>query len=639
MSNAKKMLLSAAGSAGGGGLDITDVFSTFLNNAGSSNQVITNGIDLAGEGGLVFGKSRNLTEQPFLVDSARGKGSNNNFKYLRTTSANGEQNIANRSLSSFNSNGFTFQGADSQFNASGNKYVYWTFRKAPKFFDIVTYEGNNETAFMVNHNLGVTPGMIVLKAVDSSSPWFVWHRGLSSASHALRLNLTNAESSDSSYQIGLNASDTQIYIDTGSDINYQGTYIAYLFAHNDGDGEFGPDADQDIIKCGNYTGNGSATGPVIDLGFEPQFVMVKNTTQAGGWQVMDSMRGIVTGGNDARLQWNVSDAEASVGFVDLTSTGFQVTSTGGNMNGNTLNYIYMAIRRGPLAPPTAGTEVYSSGVVQNNTGRTLSNPLGHPSDLAFTRGSGEEHWLVQSRLTGIGDLKFDVTNTEVSNKGYGFGNNTNYEADGTAAIGAYGFNFRRAPSFFDVVAYSGTNSATTISHNLTVAPEMMWVKSRANANRWTVFHKDIGPTKRCFLDLNQAFDTGTVWNNTAPSSTVFSVGTDSNTNSNGHKFIAYLFASLDGISKVGSVSHSNTTNVDCGFSNGARFVMLKRSDATGDWYVWDSVRGIVAGNDPYLLLNTNAAEVTNTDFIDPLNAGFTISDAFTDGNYIFYAIA
>ena len=130
------------------------------------------------------------------------------------------------------------------------------------------------------------------------------------------------------------------------------------------------------------------------------------------------------------------------------------------------------------------------------------------------------------------------------------------------------------------------------------------------------------------------------WNDTSPTSSVFSLGGPSTrTNESGKNYIAYLFASVAGVSKCGSVSHSGTTNVDCGFASGSRWVMLKRTNATGGWYVWDSVRGIVAGNDPYLLLNSTAAAVTNTDFIDPLNAGFTISDAFTDGDYIFYAIA
>jgi len=79
--------------------------------------------------------------------------------------------------------------------------------------------------------------------------------------------------------------------------------------------------------------------------------------------------------------------------------------------------------------------------------------------------------------------------------------------------------------------------------------------------------------------------------------------------------------------------------VDCGFSSGSKFVLLKRTDSTGDWFWWDSTRGIVSGNDPYMILNDSAAQVTNTDLIDPLSSGFTITDDFTDGTYIFYAIA
>jgi hypothetical protein len=76
-------------------------------------------------------------------------------------------------------------------------------------------------------------------------------------------------------------------------------------------------------------------------------------------------------------------------------------------------------------------------------------------------------------------------------------------------------------------------------------------------------------------------------------------------------YIAYLFATLAGVSKVGSYTGTGADlNVDCGFSAGARFILIKRTDSTGDWYVYDSLRGIVAGNDPYLLLNSTAAEVT-----------------------------
>ena len=108
------------------------------------------------------------------------------------------------------------------------------------------------------------------------------------------------------------------------------TYVAYLFAHNDsGDGGFGPDGDADIIKSGSYTGNGSSTGPSINLGFEPQWVMIKRASGGtGGWFIFDAMRGIVTGGNDSTLQAESSGAEGTGdNRILLTATGFQIETT------------------------------------------------------------------------------------------------------------------------------------------------------------------------------------------------------------------------------------------------------------------------------------------------------------------------
>ena len=107
-----------------------------------------------------------------------------------------------------------------------------------------------------------------------------------------------------------------------------------------------------------------------------------------------------------------------------------------------------------------------------------------------------------------------------------------------------------------------------------------------------------------------------------------------------------LFASQPGVSKVGSYSGTGSNiDVDCGFAAGARFILIKRTDSTGDWYVWDSMRGITYGNDPYLNLNNANTEVTDTDYIGPLNAGFTVtSNAPAElnedgGTYLFLAIA
>jgi hypothetical protein len=115
----------------------------------------------------------------------------------------------------------------------------------------------------------------------------------------------------------------------------------------------------------------------------------------------------------------------------------------------------------------------------------------------------------------------------------------------------------------------------------------------------------------------------------------------------GSSYVAYLFASCPGVSKVGTYTGTGSTvQVDCGFTSGARFVLIKRTNAAGDWYIWDSARGIIAGNDPYLVLNgPAAAEVTNTDWVDTLATGFEVSNAGSNlvnvngGAYIFLAIA
>jgi hypothetical protein len=271
---------------------------------------------------------------------------------------------------------------------------------------------------------------------------------------------------------------------------------------------------------------------------------------------------------------------------------------------------------------------------------------GFPVDFFIRRfpSSGSNNYA-HTRLCGETFLAFDSTAAEEASIP-GFDNNEGvFELVNNSAIS--GWMFKRATGFFDVVAYTGTGVAHSETHNLGVVPELMIVKSRSNAFGWHAYASALGNTKAIRVDQNGSEITSSLfWNNTSPTSTNFTVGTFSNINSNGSTFIAYLFATLDGISKVGSYTGTgNNLNVDCGFSSGARFVLVKRTDSTGDWYVWDSVRGIVAGNDPYLLLNSNAAQVTNTDYIDPLSSGFTVTSTApaalnaSGGTYIFLAIA
>jgi hypothetical protein len=189
----------------------------------------------------------------------------------------------------------------------------------------------------------------------------------------------------------------------------------------------------------------------------------------------------------------------------------------------------------------------------------------------------------------------------------------------------------------------------TITHNLTVTPELMIMKARSSSGwNWAVYAASQGATKKGLLNSTNAFGLSTpMWNNTAPTSTSFTVGTGDDTNpSAGVTMVAYLFASCPGVSKVGSYTgNGSTQTINCGFTSGTRFVLIKRADSTGDWFVWDTVRGIVAATDPHLSLNNTTAEVTTDDSIDPDALGFIVNQvAATNINvnaatYIFLAIA
>jgi hypothetical protein len=252
-------------------------------------------------------------------------------------------------------------------------------------------------------------------------------------------------------------------------------------------------------------------------------------------------------------------------------------------------------------------------------------------------------------LTGEKYLITSSTAAEVSDDTITFDNAAggavvSYGASGTLVSYFYG----RAPGFFDVVCYTGTGSATTFSHNLGVAPELMIVKIRNQAGAaWAVYNAASGNTKVIRLNTTAAETTSSAyWNNTSPTSSVFTVGNDGDVNNSSDTYVSYLFATCAGVSKVGSYTGTATTlQIDCGFTGGARFVLIKRTDSTGDWYVWDSARGIIAGDDPYLLLNSTAAEVTNTDYVDTAATGFELTSTApaainaSGGTYIFLAIA
>ena len=640
-----QILLGAAGAGGaaaGAALYVDDVFSTFLYEGNGGAQTITNNIDLSGEGGLVWIKGRDgSAADNMLFDTGRGVQ-----KTIQSNDSNAEV-TRSTSLTAFNSNGFSLGGYVYTNGNSGSpfptKYCSWTFRKAPKFLDIVTYTGDGANPRTVNHSLGSVPGMILVKCTShSNSNWMVYHRstGLNQKKH---LNTDEAQSSN----LGtFRANPTATTFAVGGDyaINFSNqSYVAYIFAHDEQ--SFGTNSDQAIIKCDSYEGVSSGTR-TIDLGFEPQWLLIKNVDSNNqDWFIYDNMRGLPSDKSDnvQQLIANGSAAEAASSGIEINSQGFVIDSNKG-VSGDT--YIYMAIRRSHK-PPAAGTDVFAVDTLTATDPAYTSN---FPVDLIIRRNNinSSDSADMADRLTD--SFLYPGANSAASDAGATakFARMDGWDESSGADSSDYGYMFKRAAGFFDLLSWTGTGSATTVNHNLDVAPELVIVKRLDGAINWYV-QSAAQTSYSHILELNNPdgqFGPSTALFPGAPSATSIQVGTNDGTNASGSPYLGLLFATLSGVSKVGSYSGTgNDINVDCGFSAGARFILIKRVDATGDWHVFDSSRGIVSGNDPFWLLNTNAAQVTSNDYIDPLNAGFTVTSSApaalntSGGTYLFLAIA
>jgi len=633
---------------------VDGLFSVDLWDGSGSSRSITNGINLSNSGGLVWYKGRDTggqgaAQRHSLYDTERGV-----TKRL-ISSENHAEATESTALTAFNTTGFTI-GGDAETNQSNYDYVSWTFREQPKFFDIVKYEGTGSDR-TVAHSLGTTVGMIIIKNIDQTDNWAVYHREAydqnAGADYVLHLNTNSARTNSSDYFNDTAPTSSVFTVGTDHTVNADGeNYVAYLFAHNDGDGGFGEPGDQDIIKCGSYTGNGSATGPTVNLGFEPQWLMIKRTDTGGAgynWFIFDAMRGMPVGGADQYLSANLSDAEAgSSERFKITPTGFQLASTSGSFNASGGNYIYMAIRRGGMQTPTAASSVFHVNKF-TSTGFTEYTGVGFAPDLAIQKAvSSGDNWDVVDKLRGPSKyIKTNSTDAEATDTQYELGGFLNNGVKmGSETNGQFnGWNpnlhlyWRRARGYFDIVPYTGTGNARTVTHNLSVAPEMMWIKNRTDDETWIVYTTGVGNAAYLVLSGSGAkISEANIFQSTDPTASVFSVGADISVSSK--NYIAYLFATVANVSKVGSFTQSGATNVDCGFTGDTpSFLLLKRTDDGDNWRVYDAARGLVAGNDKVLNINRNVAQSDDSNLINPNSGGFATTSTLTNGDYIFYAIA
>ena len=418
--------------------------------------------------------------------------------------------------------------------------------------------------------------------------------------------------------------------------------------------KFGDDG-EGIIKCGGYKGNGGSAGPIIDLGWEPQWVMVKNSGSTGNWFMFDTMRGIVADQNDAKLHANESNLEENdADWLDLTPTGFQIVNTNSNVNSDHTSYIYIAIRRpdGYVAkPPEAGTEIFAMDMGASTT-TTPNFDSGFPVDMALVKKwSNTEDWYLCNRLLQGRFVQPSNTGSEGGAASFNFDSNLGWSSESSWGADHISHMWKRHAGF-DVVTYTGTSaSSKVVRHSgLGGVPEMIWIKNRTDTTDWIVGHHGLdGGTDPWthYVKLNstseeQDYD---YFVDKPPTAHSFEVTTAA-VNDTNKKYVAILFRSITGMSKVGSYDGSNSDQtITLGFQ--PRLFICKTVNVGGagsSWTVFDSNRGISGASTKRIFLDQDVAEQTGSYITSVSSTGITLTGNFAysnaaSRNYIYYAHA
>jgi len=307
-----------------------------------------------------------------------------------------------------------------------------------------------------------------------------------------------------------------------------------------------------------YTGTGSARS-VTGVGFQPDFVWIKERSSTSGHALFDVVRGV-----QKRLVSNTTDAEDTSAqlLTAFNSDGFSV-GTDGAINENTQTYI---------------------------------------------------GWQWKANGTGV--------------------TNTNGSITSTVSVGA--------TQGFSVVTYTASSSASTIGHGLGVAPSMIIQKNRDAVTDWGVYHISVGATKFLKLNSTDAASTNSIpWNDTTPTSTVFSIGTGY---TNGNKYVAYCFSAVAGYSAFGSYTGNGSADGTFVYTGmRSRFLMIKRTDGVGEWWIYDTSRSASNTANLVLFAHSSAAEISDSN-VDILSNGFKLRTATYQPNtsgqtYIYMAFA
>jgi hypothetical protein len=607
--------------------------------------------------GLVWIKYVDGTGNNALLDTVRPSGNQVALSTDLQGVGSGGNNIE------FTASGFRI--STSSFNlindnaALGNsaKYFSWTFKEAPKFFDIVTYTGNG-TIQTIPHNLGIAPGFILFKNITTNAAWVVYHRSTTPSGTSYITPGTGVQTSSTIFN---SVAPTTNNFSVGSGVlNTSGySYVAYVFAHDD--------SQDSVIKCGSYSGS-TNNFTSVSLGWEPQWLMILDPVaglNSGIFHTGAAIPKSKTFLNDYTAQstrpFNSASATA-VHLINTNSSGFDLYSSTLNITNQTCYYV--AIKKG-IPKTFKNTDVF--GVLQY-TGEGISKNVSTLNELVnydtciisyVSTGSTnarpptifsnyEARYSTQAIYgTPLGTTEA-IANTPNTYVLFGLG------ADSLLLGSSHVFNhpssnyncylFKRAETFYDITAVEQIGNTALhpvqTNHSLNGTPKLIIAYDRYNPSSKYVYHTSLGTNNYILLDTNAGSVSSTnFWGTVA--STTFGLSVLPA----GASPICHLFAETPGISKISSYTGNGTTQtIDCGFTQGARFVMIKRTDATGNWYIWDSVSGIISSSELSKVVSGSSAAVVS-DSLDPATSGFVVNQNTTtninvsSATYIYMAIA
>lgn len=307
-------------------------------------------------------KERSAAGNHKLADVIRGT-----TKYLSSNLTDAEDTTGS-GIQSWNSTGFSLSNA-TDINDSGQTYAAWNWLangagvsntsgtisstvsvNTTAGFSVVSYTGNGNnypTGATVGHGLGVAPAMIITKSrTEASTNWCVYHKGLPGADYVALLNSTAAPSSGGDSYNRTNPTSTVFSVGQasgGSRTNGSGaSYISYCFAEIKGYSSFG-----------KYIGNGDANGRFIYTGFKPAYIMIKVTSTADDWNVLDNKRDPENTGSELVLYPDLNNSEGAAVRGDFLSNGFKCRTTNVSVNSSGASYIYMAFAENPFVTSSA----------------------------------------------------------------------------------------------------------------------------------------------------------------------------------------------------------------------------------------------------------------------------------------------